>query len=50
MLDNKEEHIRNLRKVIEYTVDRKIRTPKDFDYLGQIIYNKLRFYINVSSV
>lgn len=39
MLDNKEEHIRNLRKVIEYTVDRKIRTPKDFDYLGQIIYN-----------
>lgn len=50
MLDNKEEHIRNLRKVIEYTVDRKIRTPKDFDYLGQIIYNKLRFYISSTTL
>ena len=39
MLDNKEEHIRNLRKVIEYTVDRKIRTPKDFENLFKFIYN-----------
>lgn len=49
-MNNKEEYIINLRKSVEYTIGRKIRTPKDFDFLSQTIYNKLHFYISSTTL
>lgn len=40
-MDIYDQHIDKLRKTIETLVDRKMRTPKDFDYLSEQIFEKL---------
>lgn len=50
MVKRELKHILHLIAVIETTVGRKIKTPKDFDFLSKIIYVRLHILISTTTL